>query len=128
MKMRKMKTGWKMAGLTALLLSFACAGPAFADTLGNTLARELCGSSKTTYRLSSSQLTQWIGLEVNGAYSTNSAGTTTSCYFAKDANNNGEATCKKSHKTPGGTDCQQWRVTRSGSILTKSTAASPCNN
>jgi len=127
MKRRKMKTGWTMAALTALLLSFACAGPAFADTLGNTLARELCGSSETTYRLTSSQVAQWIGLAVNGAYSKMIGRTISSYYFAKSVANDDEATCQKVFKTPSSTDCQQWKVTRSGNVLTGSTSASRCD-
>lgn len=122
-----MKITLQTVALTALLLSFACAGPAFADTLGNTLARVLCGGSDHTHRLTSAQMAQWTGLGVNGAYKTTSAGTTTSYDFWKSWNNDNAATCKKSSKTSGGTNCQQWGVTRNGRVLTKSTAASRCD-
>jgi hypothetical protein len=114
--------------LLAAALLFACAAPAFADTLGNTLADKLCGGlSGNTYRLSTAQLAQWIGLGVGGSYSINSAGATTSYYFYKTSDNNDEATCKKTYKTSSGTDCRQSNVTRNMKILTKSTDSSSCN-
>jgi hypothetical protein len=127
MKIKKMKTTLQTVTLTALFFLFACAGPAAADTLGNTLAKDLCGNIHQTYRLTSTQLLQWSGLDVHGAYSTNSAGATTSYYFWKAASNDNEATCKKSSKTASGTDCQQWKVYRNKQILTKSTSASRCD-
>jgi hypothetical protein len=127
MKMRKMKAGWKMAAVTALFFSFAFVGQASADTLGNTLANNLCGSINQTYRLTTAQLVQWTGLDVNGAYSTSSAGATISYYFYKTAHNDNAATCKQSYKTSSGTDCRQWNVIRSGHVLTKSTASTRCD-
>jgi hypothetical protein len=123
MKMRKMKAGWKMAAVTALFFSFAIAGQASADTLGNMLANRLCGSIDQTFRLTTAQLAQWTGLVVNGAYSKSSSGTTINYYFYKAAHDDNAAICKKSYST----NCQQWNVVRSGHILTKSTASTGCD-
>ena len=122
-----MKTALRIVALTAMLFSLAFASQASADTLGNTLANHLCGGSSQTYRLTMSERAQWTGLAVNGAYSTTSGSTTTSHYFYKAANNDDAATCKKSVKSSSGTTCQQWRVTRNVSVLTKSTSADRCD-
>ena len=122
-----MKTTVKIVVLTAVLSSFALAGQAMADTLGNTLANHLCGGRSTTYRLSSAELAQWTGLDVHGAYSVNASGTTTSYYFNKTRNDDDAAICNKSIKTSSGTQCQQWHVTKSGNVLTEGTASSRCN-
>ena len=127
MKIKKMKTKLQTISLTALFFLFAFAGPAAADTLGNTLSKHLCGGFDITYRLTSAQMAQWTGLAVNGAYSENKEGVTTAYYFAKSSNNDNEAICKKSVKTSSGTNCQQWGVYRNGRVLTKGTAASRCN-
>jgi hypothetical protein len=127
MKMRTMKVGWKMAPVTALFFSFAITGQASADTLGNTLANKLCGGSDQTYRLTTAQLAQWTGLNVNGAYSTSSAVATIKYDFYKAAHDDNAAICKKSSKTSSGTDCQQRNVIRSGRVLTKSTSSTGCD-
>ena len=76
--LRKMKTTVKLAALAAMLFSFALAGEAMADTLGDTLARELCRVSKgktSSYMLSQQELLLWNGQAVSGSYTTTSAGT-----------------------------------------------------
>ena len=122
-----MKNPVKLAALAAMLFSFALAGEAMADTLGNKLAKYFCGGSDMTYRLSSADMAQWTGLDVHGAYSVNAYGTTTSYYFNKSWNNDDAAICKKSIKTSSGTECQQRSVTKNGRILTEATASSRCN-
>ncbi len=122
-----MKTTLQTVTLTALFFLFAFAGPAAADTLGNTLSKHFCGGSDHTYRLTSAQMAQWTGLGVHGAYSEIKYGVTTHYDFWKSSNNDNEAICKKSSTTLSGTDCQQWRVVRNGRVLTKGYAASRCN-
>ena len=120
-----MKTTVKLAALAAMLFSFALAGEAMADTLGDTLARELCRVSKgktSSYMLSQQELLLWNGQAVSGSYTTTSAGTAYSYYFKKDANQDGAATCDNSSKqqvVPSPTSCTRYGVTKSGSVLTR---------
>lgn len=123
-----MKIVLKLVVLTVMMLSFAFVHRASAATLGDTLAAKFCSNSaKSSYTLSTSDVAQWVGLEVDGLYLVTVNGVRYVAKFTKGKMQDSTAICTKTKLAEDSKVCSKWRVSKNGRVLIKDGSAVPCN-
>lgn len=115
----KKRTG--MATLAVLLVTAFMTSQAFAETLGDKLARDVCWGLSTggTYTLSSTDNSSWNGQLIQGSKEQKNGSQTVTAKFLKQSNNDAAATCELRTTYSGSTvACDFLPITKSGKTLT----------